>query len=226
MRLRLWNIIQTYELIPKKGPDVSTRDKLVRAAGRLFARHGFDAVSVRDIARAARVNLGAVTYHFGGKEALFEEVVARKIDVLRKKAELVYESKLRPDEKLRKMLETFAFSVLYEDPGLKVFFAEMLMGGDRLPKAAVEAVEWRNRIFSEVVREGIDQGLFRECDVECAAWSFFGMLSAYILYQPLMGKAGRCGPYPKAYVKRVVDSATDVFMGGIRKDRRASRAVI
>jgi len=192
----------------------------------LFARRGFDAVSVRDIVRSARVNLGAVTYHFGGKEALFAAVVARKIDTLRQRGELVYESKLRPDEKLRKMMETFAFSVLYEDPGLKFFFAEIIAGGDRLPKAAVEAVAWRNRIFSEIVREGINQGLFRECDVECAAWSFFGMLSAYILYQPLMGKAGRNGPYPKPYVKRVVDSAMDIFMRGIRADRGASRVVI
>ena len=48
-----------------------------------------------------------------------------------------------------------------------------------------------------MINEGIEQGIFRECDVEHVTWCFFGMLSAYILYQPLMGEhGGRRGAYP------------------------------
>ena len=54
----------------------STRDRLLRIAARLFAEQGFHAVSVRSIVADAGVNLGAINYHFGSKQALFEEIFA------------------------------------------------------------------------------------------------------------------------------------------------------
>ena len=56
-----------------------TRTRLLDAAAPLFARDGFDAVSIRDIAGAADVNVAAVNYHFQGKENLYREVLARVV---------------------------------------------------------------------------------------------------------------------------------------------------
>src|SRR3989304_3961905 len=50
---------------------VPPRAPLLAAPRALFARSGYDAVSVRDLTARARANLGAVTYHFGSKEALY-----------------------------------------------------------------------------------------------------------------------------------------------------------
>jgi AcrR family transcriptional regulator len=47
-----------------------TRMALVHAALRLFGEHGFDGTSTRDIAAAAKANIGSIAYHFGGKEGL------------------------------------------------------------------------------------------------------------------------------------------------------------
>ncbi|HRP77775.1 MAG TPA: TetR/AcrR family transcriptional regulator [Aquamicrobium sp.] len=47
------------------------------AAERVFARSGFDGATTRAIADEASVNLGLIHYHFGSKEALFEQVIAR-----------------------------------------------------------------------------------------------------------------------------------------------------
>jgi AcrR family transcriptional regulator len=52
------------------------RERLLVVARDLFARNGYDAVSVRDITSRAKANLGAITYHFGSKEALFHAVLA------------------------------------------------------------------------------------------------------------------------------------------------------
>jgi AcrR family transcriptional regulator len=202
-------------------PRATTRDRILATAGSLFAEHGFDAVSVRDIVRAARVNLGAITYYFGSKEALLGEVVLAKVAPLRETGQRILESERRPDDKLRAMLEAYAFFVLNQEPGLKVLFAEILSGGGRLPAAAVESVLWRNRVTQAVLREGIRQGIFRRCDVECAAWVFFGMLAAYVLEQPLLHRADRHGAYPRRYVRRIVDAALDVFMNGVRSQAEA-----
>lgn len=53
-----------------------TKTALIMAAGELFAEHGIDAVSVRDIARKAGANIGVIHYHFGGKDGLIDAVMA------------------------------------------------------------------------------------------------------------------------------------------------------
>jgi AcrR family transcriptional regulator len=51
------------------------RDRLLSAAGREFAEHGYEAATVRDICLAAGVNVAAVNYYFGDKKRLYIESV-------------------------------------------------------------------------------------------------------------------------------------------------------
>jgi AcrR family transcriptional regulator len=60
----------------------TTRGRLVQAARRIFAEKGFDAASVREITAAAAANLGAVNYHFGSKQGLYEAVLDAAIEPL------------------------------------------------------------------------------------------------------------------------------------------------
>lgn len=53
---------------------METRGRLLTAAGELFARHGVNAVTVRDITCRAGTKVNAVSYHFGGKAGLIEAV--------------------------------------------------------------------------------------------------------------------------------------------------------
>ena len=56
-------------------PSEITRERILRAAERLFAERGYDATSVRTIVAKARVNQAAIDYHFAGKEGLYREVL-------------------------------------------------------------------------------------------------------------------------------------------------------
>ena len=51
-------------------PSEITRERILKAAERLFAERGYDATSVRAIVAKARVNQAAINYHFAGKEGL------------------------------------------------------------------------------------------------------------------------------------------------------------
>jgi len=57
---------------------------LLDTAERLFAQKGYYGVSVRDITGEAGVRNASINYHFGSKEALFVEVIERRIVPLAK----------------------------------------------------------------------------------------------------------------------------------------------
>lgn len=56
-------------------PAADTKRRVISAATHLFAEKGMDNVSLRELTTEAGVNLAAVNYHFGGKEALCEAVL-------------------------------------------------------------------------------------------------------------------------------------------------------
>lgn len=58
-------------------PRHTVPERLLAVAADLFVREGYDAVSVRQITARAKANLGAVTYYFASKEALFHAVIDR-----------------------------------------------------------------------------------------------------------------------------------------------------
>ena len=55
--------------------ELSTRDKILTTAHRLFSEKGFNGVGVREIAKEADANVAAINYHFGNKDKLYSETI-------------------------------------------------------------------------------------------------------------------------------------------------------
>jgi AcrR family transcriptional regulator len=73
-----------------------TKAAVFVSAERLFALHGFQNVSVRDITADAGVNLASVNYHFGSKDALLFDIFRRRAGELnRERARLLHEANER-----------------------------------------------------------------------------------------------------------------------------------
>ncbi len=61
-------------------PPHETRTRILDAAEELFMQNGFGGTSMRHLTARAGVNLAAVNYHFGSKDALIEAVFRRRLD--------------------------------------------------------------------------------------------------------------------------------------------------
>ena len=61
---------------------IDTKTRILDAAEHLFARDGFHSTSLRAITGQAQVNLAAVNYHFGSKDALLQAVFERRLHPL------------------------------------------------------------------------------------------------------------------------------------------------
>jgi AcrR family transcriptional regulator len=90
--------------------EAATKAQVLTAAERLFALHGFQNVSVRDITAEAGVNLASVNYHFGSKDALLFEIFRRRTSELnRDRARMLHEASDRHGGKppVREILRAF-----------------------------------------------------------------------------------------------------------------------
>lgn len=95
--------------------DDDTRARLLAAAGPVFAAQGFDRSTVREISRAAKVNVAAIGYHFGDKKGLYLEVVRD----IRQRREcnfpLPSDEALAPCDRLRERIRILLSRMLLED---------------------------------------------------------------------------------------------------------------
>jgi AcrR family transcriptional regulator len=94
-----------------KNGQKETKDLILDAAEKLFAEKGFSATSLRQITSAADVNLAAVNYHFGSKEALIDAIISRRIKPMnRERLALLDRHEAEADERgpeLEKIVEAF-----------------------------------------------------------------------------------------------------------------------
>jgi len=63
-------------------PQTETQTRILDAAEELFMQHGFEGASMRMLTARAEVNLPAINYHFGSKNALIEAVFRRRLDAM------------------------------------------------------------------------------------------------------------------------------------------------
>jgi TetR/AcrR family transcriptional regulator len=87
----------------------ATRDRIVRAAGKAFSAKGFEAASTREIARAAGVKQGLLTYHFPNKDALWRAAADRIFGLLRAAVaeQAASLADLEPAERTREAIRTY-----------------------------------------------------------------------------------------------------------------------
>lgn len=163
-----------------RNPD-RTRRRILVAAIRLFARHGFHAVSVDQIVGQARVNKRMVYHYFGSKDALFEAALSevyKRIEAIEFHA---VERGRSPREKLSRLLESY-FDFLDAEPEFtRLLQWENLEKGRHLTKEnhLLTKNPFLNR-FRAIVQDGVASGEFRpDLDVTHLMIHFIGLCFIY-----------------------------------------------
>ncbi len=127
-------------------PRADRRDRILEAAGEIFADSGFRGATVRRICEHARVNIAAINYYFGGKEKLYSEVLRHWSEYALKKYPLLLG--LGEEAPAEEQLEAFVRSLLFRllDKGKPAWFGKLMAREMTEPTRAFE------RLVKEIVR--------------------------------------------------------------------------
>jgi AcrR family transcriptional regulator len=137
-----------------------TAQDLIDAAIDLFSQHGYDGTSVRAITAHAGANLGAITYHFGSKEALFDAALRSVSTPIKKLIAEAANSAGSPLYRVEQLVKVF-FKYLHEHPEFPNMIAQQLAGSHPLPAPARDTMRENLRTLITVIAEGQEDGCIR-----------------------------------------------------------------
>lgn len=142
----------------------STDKKILYAAEKLFAEKGFDATSTRDIAKSAGVNVSMISYYFGSKEKLFEEIFKVRMKEGQSFAyEILENPQLNEWEKLIKIIGNYInrvktlpefYSILQSVYNINNSGNEQILSFLRTSKIGYI------KIYQRILEEGFENGVF------------------------------------------------------------------
>jgi TetR/AcrR family transcriptional regulator len=194
--------------------DNDCRANLIETATPLFAEKGFHGVSVRELAKAAGVNLSMISYYFGGKEGLYAEVLNEQFTTLRRLAEI----KTMDADPLKKFeLYIRATVARYrKNPYLLRFYTSELTNPtpcfESIVKPAIKGVV---SILQETFTEGLSHEQFREgLDPTDTVLALAGMINFYFLLEPATAELVDHAPERD---EKLIQHIMDIFTRGILK---------
>ncbi len=178
----------------------AARDALLDAAERRFARQGFAATTIKDIAAEAQLNSALLYYYFANKEALYHAVLRRRITGLAADAGPALLAPVPPAEAIRRFVQAYvAFLLLHpEMPALMQREVLDHAAAHALPEIQAAAGSLLHR-FAEIIRHGQASGDFRpDIDPVQAVVSIMGQVIYAFMAQPIIQgillKRGSTGP--------------------------------
>jgi len=187
------------------------KQRIMEVAARLFADKGFDGVSVREIAEEADVTKPVIYYYFKNKQDLFQSLLDTAFAHVSTMHEEIYREDRPVGEKLR-MLIRGHFQFCQENPDVvKLLFDDMRERiSDKSLDSKSQDLTHKNRFrrISEFIRDGQQQGVFREgVDAVKVGMLFIGTTNMFILYQLHSDK--------NVISSAVADELVDIILHGI-----------
>lgn len=205
----------------KPDPSLSgTRERLIEAAGCVFADRGFGHATVREICAKAGANLAAVNYHFRDKEGLYSAVVAQAqvghgaMDHVRGE---VAEG-ATPEERLRVFVRNYMRRLFDENRPAwngKLIAREMIEPTAALDHVVANMIRPRFEFLSSLVREILGNAASDDRVRLCAA-SVIGQCLIYAHCRPVMDRLFDDERYDRRRTEQRADHIAEFSIAALR----------
>ena len=159
--------------------ELTTEEKIIAAARKIFTQKGFSATRTRDIADEAGINLALLNYYFRSKQNLFQIIIEEKFDVLFGMiGPILSDSEISLEEKIETLVASYT-NVLLDNEDLPLFVLSEIKQNEFI----LEKVKQNAEILSQPIIEN----QLRERGFTISAFNFLMNVMSLTLF-PFMSK--------------------------------------
>jgi TetR/AcrR family transcriptional regulator len=198
-------------------------DALLRSARQVFAKLGFEATSVREIARDAGVDPSLMAHHFGSKEALWiavvEQIALQAVPMIEATREL-RTLRVTARERVERALVILVERV-FDEPDIGLFFSTAATEkGERLNVLIERLVRPYHDVFAPLLAAGMVSGELARNDPEVMYWMLINAVSRTVSYSHLLATFSSLPRRPRDFRRAVLGIALDMLGTGPKTARR------
>jgi TetR/AcrR family transcriptional regulator, fatty acid metabolism regulator protein len=160
-----------------QAPPIDKRRQILDAAIRVFARQGFHATRVADIADEAGVAYGLVYHYFKSKDEVLNELFTERWSLLLAAIEEVDAQAISPHEKLDAVARFIIDSYRHDPDLMKVIIVEVTRAANSFGRTHLPEIRRAYDLIAKIVADAQRVGAFRkDVDPELASMWFYGAI--------------------------------------------------
>lgn len=200
--------------------NLETKQRLLEAAGEVFAEQGFRNATVREICKRAGVNVAAVNYHFREKKSLYSAVLQHLANVAIRKypPTLGLEGEATAEERLAAFVKSFLFRMLDEGRPAwhgRLMAREMAEPTPVFDELAETICRPLHGLLVSIVREILGDTAVEE-EVRLSAASIIGQCLFYYHSRPVIAKLMPEQQYGKEDIERLAEHITKFSLRALK----------
>jgi AcrR family transcriptional regulator len=190
--------------------ELSTRDKILKAAQKLFARNGYDGTTTKELAEKAGIAEGTLFRHFTNKKAILVEVATQGwIELL---TDLLTElSEMASYEAISQVMYKRMLRLGDNYDMMRVCFMEVQFHPDLRDRIQAEVVEKMTDVAEAFFQTAMERGVYRKMNPRVIAQVFLGMFV-------VAGFSHETIAQPNASpmeMKEMAEGLADIFLNGV-----------
>lgn len=191
-------------------PEAETKQRILKAAQHLFARHGYDGTTTRDLAQSAGVAEGTLFRHFTNKKAILVEVTTQGwVELL---TDLLTElSEMSSYRAIQEVMQKRMNHLKENSDLMRVCFMETQFHPDLQEQIQQEVLDKMLTVAEAFFQTAIDRGIYRPLNPRVIAKVFLGMFmvagfSEVTLFAPEESIQD---------LREMAEGMSDIFLNGV-----------
>jgi TetR/AcrR family transcriptional regulator, fatty acid metabolism regulator protein len=199
---------------PAKPAQADKRRMILDAAVRVFARSGFHACRVSDIADEAGVAYGLVYHYFASKEEVLDTLFLERWNVMLDMIREVDAQPIPVREKLREIVSFIVESYRHDPDMMKVIIVEVTRAANSFGRTHIIQIRAAYDLIGEIVSKAQADGVFKpEIEARFAAMAFYGVIE-----QLLTGWIFGLLPQGEEHFERAKSLVLETVCSGLEQD--------
>ena len=190
--------------------EIETRERILKAALRLFAKRGFEATTTRDLAEAAGVAEGTLFRHFPTKKAILIEVATQGwVDLLTDL--LTALSEMGSYRAIAQVMRKRMLHLHENADIMRVCFMEAQFHPDLRERIQREVIDKMTDVTEAFFETAMEQGVYRQMNPKTVARVFLGMFAVAGFSQDTI-LSPNASP---SQMQEMAEEMADIFLNGV-----------